>query len=194
MKAGRAKQANKVRVIAGQFRGRVVSFIDYDSLRPTPDRVRETLFNWLQFDIVDSKCLDLFSGSGVLAIEAASRGAQQVLAVEKAVPVVAEIERQLGLIGADVVTVTRQSVLDFLQVRGQEKYNIVFIDPPYDLPILNQVFEYLTRYDWLEKNAKIYFEANYELLEDDLPQQWKIIKAKKAGQVNYYLAQYFLDE
>lgn len=184
---------NKVRIIAGRCRGRVISFTNIDGLRPTPDRVRETLFNWLQADIAGANCLDLFAGSGVLGIEALSRGASQVLAIEYHVGSAGMIRTEGAKLGLDQLEVITGKVSDFVVKANNsrfERFNIVFIDPPYKDKVLPEVFHQLDENDWLAPGAKIYFEANYAIGQDELPISWNLYKTKKAGQVYYYLAEY----
>ncbi len=191
-KSNSKKGSNRVRIIGGKFRGRMIEFISHETLRPTPDRVRETLFNWLQPYIIGAHCLDLYTGSGVLAIESKSRGATQVLAVDKNSQTIKMLQKQIERLGLCDIDLKRQDVLNYLDAANSaslNKYDIVFIDPPYQDKVFDKIFARLESNEWLKPKAKIYFEANYQVSEEVLPSSWSMLKSKKAGQINYYLAE-----
>lgn len=186
----------ELRIIAGHWRGRKLRFLDGKELRPTPDRVRETLFNWLQTDLIGSRCLDLFAGSGVLGVEAASRGADNVLMVEQSIDTVTEIRENIELLKTDKIQVLCENVMNFLADEkstgdhlGGQLFDIVFMDPPYQSDLLETCCELLEQRQWLAKYAKIYIEYDIHLGLGKMPGSWQSLRNKKAGQVGYCLYQ-----
>jgi 16S rRNA (guanine966-N2)-methyltransferase len=178
----------RVRIIAGEYRGRRLSVASRADLRPTPDRVRETLFNWLGQWLEGLSCLDLFAGSGALGFEAASRGAARVVLVDNDPVVVKELERSRTLIRATQVEVVRADWQDYLGANGG-RFDIVFLDPPFRQNALAAVFERLPRR--LAPNARVYAEAAKPLE----PQPgWVELKRSRAGQVSYQLFQWRGDD
>lgn len=177
----------KVRIISGQWRRRQLRVPDIDGLRPTPDRVRETLFNWLTGSIEGSRCLDLYAGSGALGFEAASRGATKVLLVEKHAGAVANLRKQASELGADQIEVVHADVTRWLQ-GAATPFDIVFLDPPYGSADLGALCAQLQQHAWLAPGALVYLEtrASQEALE--LPAGWEFLRRQKAGQVMYHLA------
>ena len=185
-KAGSSAQG-RLRIIGGSWRSRVLPVPDAEGLRPTTDRVRETLFNWLQTDVPGSRCLDLFAGSGALGLEAASRGASEVVMVEKASAVYKTLQQNIKTLGASQVSVMNQDALRFLNQQsaaceGSLKFDIVFLDPPYQSALLEPVIELLP----LAAGTKVYLEARKG---DDItvPKNWLPLKDKLAGQIHYSL-------
>lgn len=178
--------SNKVRIIGGQWRGRNLSFPDVDGLRPTPVRVRETLFNWLQYDVIASRCLDLYAGSGALGMEAASRGAKQVVQVDNNAQVCRQLKSNTESIGANQVKIVQQEVLRYLAGDAQA-FNLVFLDPPFAQGLAVIAANWLEDKLWLARHAKIYIEAEHKLVLAGLPENWQLLKHKKAGEVSYYL-------
>ena len=172
---------NRVRVIGGAWRSRMITFPDHKDLRPTPDRVRETLFNWLGQDLSGRRCLDLFAGSGALGFEAASRGAQQVLMVERERSACAALEANRKTLGASQVQIVRADVLQFLR-SGPSVYDVVFLDPPFTAGVWDALFESLP--PWLATDACVYCESGATL---NAPAGWEIFKYGRAGQVHYQL-------
>jgi 16S rRNA (guanine966-N2)-methyltransferase len=184
MKSSQA--ANQVRIIAGTWRGRRLSFVPVPGLRPTPDRVRETLFNWLAPVIRGARCLDLYAGSGALGLEAASRGAAEVVLVDNDPQVAATLEAQRELLGAHQVRVVQAEVLQWLS-GSASPFDIVFIDPPFRRQLLPPCIQKLESRDWLSDHARIYIEAEQGPLPQ-LPGNWELLRSKTAGQVGYHLA------
>lgn len=184
MKANRAE--NQLRIIAGCWRGRKLSFTPVAGVRPTPDRVRETLFNWLNPVIRGARCLDLYAGSGALGIEAASRGASRVVLVDSDPQVVAGLREQLQRLGASRVEVVQSTVDGFLSAAA-EPFDIVFLDPPFRKGLLPSCISALECGGWLAADARVYIEAesNLELV---LPDSWELTRSKHAGLVGYHLA------
>ena len=183
MKANRPH--NQLRIIGGSWRGRKLPFAPLPGLRPTPDRVRETLFNWLAPVISGTRCLDLYSGSGALGLEAASRGAAEVVLVETAAQVITSLQRQVDLLAASQVQVVQADVQQWL--RGDSKpFDVVFLDPPFDRQLLSADMRLLEVNGWLAPDAFIYIEAEKEL-QLVLPENWVVYRSKQAGQVGYQL-------
>lgn len=177
----------EVRIIGGQWRGRKLRVPEVPGLRPTPDRVRETLFNWLMPVIQGAVCLDPFVGSGGLAFEALSRGAASMVMVDASPVVVKLLQEELLRFNAENATVYRANVPQQLKT-SEKPFDIVFLDPPYSENVLLPTCFYLEEHGFLAHDAYIYLEAREEIKEESLPPGWKIIKSKKAGQVMYHLA------
>jgi 16S rRNA (guanine966-N2)-methyltransferase len=182
------KTPNQVRIIAGKWRGRTLKVPEIMGLRPTPDRVRETLFNWLAPVIVDARCLDPFAGSGALGFEALSRGAAYVEMVDQSsqlIKLLQEERSQLGANNADIYCASAPAGLK----KTAQPFDIIFLDPPYDSDLLLITCQYLHEHHFLAKNAYIYLEARYIIKDNDLPSGWRLLKSQRAGQVYYHLAQ-----
>src|SRR3990167_3020369 len=177
-----------VRIIGGEWRGRKLKVPDALHLRPTPDRVRETVFNWLAPVLPGAYCLDAFAGSGVLGFEALSRGATYVVMVDDSPLVIEVLQEELILFKAT----TRAEIYRAkapLQLKQPEKsFDIVFLDPPYNDNLLKPSCFYLEEQNFLAPQAYIYLESRDLVDEKMLPTNWEIIKNKRAGQVRYYLA------
>lgn len=178
--------SGRLRIIAGHWRGRKLAFPDRQGLRPTPDRVRETLFNWLQADLPGSNCLDLFAGSGALGFEAASRGAGNVLMLDSDAATVAMLASNITTLTAEQVSVVQADAVCFLRGNSQ-RYDIVFLDPPYQSGLLGTCCDLLESRHWLANHAKIYLECDAHDELQDIPGNWQCLKSKKAGQVGYHL-------
>ena len=179
--------ANRVRIIGGKWRGRNVTFPDVAGLRPTPDRVRETLFNWLQNIIHGARCLDLYAGSGALGFEALSRGAAEVVFVDRDRAVTDALKRQVEQFAADGARVVQSDVESFL-VNTPRPFDVVFLDPPYGHGLLAPCCRLLEQHGWLAQDARIYLEAERTLQELPVPDNWELVRSKHAGQVGYHLA------
>ncbi|RYY73089.1 MAG: 16S rRNA (guanine(966)-N(2))-methyltransferase RsmD [Gammaproteobacteria bacterium] len=191
MKAERASpkadHQNQLRIIGGLWRGRKLSFPDVEGLRPTGDRIRETLFNWLAPEIQGARCLDLFAGSGALGIEALSRGASDSLMIERDPKAAAQLKLNLDMLKAMQGRVARDNALDVLKKGNQsEPYHIVFVDPPFQLDLWQEIIDLLESGNWLADDATIYIEsgrdANYHP-----PVNWQLHRDKNAGAVSYRL-------
>lgn len=185
----RLRSSNRLRIIGGAWRGRKLSFPDSLGLRPTPDRVRETLFNWLQPVIRGARCLDLFAGSGALGFEAISRGAAQVMMVEQDAQVIASLRGTVDMLGTTAVELVHAEALAFIrQARMLEAFDVVFLDPPFGHHLIEACVEPLTNNGWLANHALIYLETESTHDLPDLSAYWQVTHAKRAGQVAYYLA------
>ncbi|MEN8214404.1 MAG: 16S rRNA (guanine(966)-N(2))-methyltransferase RsmD [Pseudomonadota bacterium] len=180
---------NRVRLIGGRHGGRRLQFPAARGLRPTADRVRETLFNWLQQDIVAARCLDLFAGSGALGFEAASRGAEPVMMVERQRDVFRALQQNRALLQLeDAVQLVNADALTWLH-GTPEMYQLVFLDPPFNKPLLQPVIDQLERGGWLAPGALVYLEQDLHVEPPQLPDNWRIIRNKTAGQVRYQLVE-----
>jgi 16S rRNA (guanine966-N2)-methyltransferase len=176
---------NQLRIIAGTWRGRKLGFAPLAGVRPTPDRVRETLFNWLAPVVQGARCLDLYAGSGALGLEAASRGAAGVVLVDSDPLVARTLREQLRVLNAGQVRVVEADIGAFL--RGPAApYDVVFLDPPFREQRLPEAIRQLEAGGWLADPAWVYLEAEREL-EPPLPPNWELYRSKTAGQVGYHL-------
>lgn len=177
---------NKVRIIAGEWRSRQLAIVDAPGLRPTPARVRETLFNWLQYDIAGSRCLDLFAGSGVLGFEAASRGAGEVVLVEQNASALQQLKENAALLSAETVKCVQQDAFSYLS-SIPKAFDLVFLDPPFERNLAVQCCQILERGGWLTNHAKIYVEAEKKWSREGMPDNWRLLKSRQAGEVGYHL-------
>jgi 16S rRNA (guanine966-N2)-methyltransferase len=177
---------NKLRIIGGQWRSRTITFADAPGLRPTPGRVRETLFNWLQYDIAGRTCLDLYAGSGALGFEAASRGAKSVVQVESNPQACQSLKQNVAALSAHQVTPVQAEVQRFL-AGEPDCFDVVFIDPPFAKGMVVATCQTLENNGWLAPHAKIYVETERLLTLEGLPANWQQLKHKVAGEVAYHL-------
>lgn len=177
---------NKIRIIGGKWRGRKIDVLDLPNLRPTPDRVRETLFNWLQTKINGAHCLDAFAGTGALGFEALSRGAALVTFVDQSFAITQNLRKQAEVLQADNVEIYQGTSPESIK-SAEKKFDIVFLDPPFKENLLLPTCEYLEAENLLADNCYIYIEANQAIEQNNLPNNWEIIKNKKAGNVFYHL-------
>ena len=178
--------ANKLRIIGGQWRSRQLAFTETPELRPSPARVRETLFNWLQYDVPGSHCLDLYSGSGALGFEAASRGAQNVFLIEQDNLACRHLKTNVENLSASQVKVINSEVFRFL-AGNSEAFDLVFLDPPFAKGLAIQTCQWLEEKDWLAPNARVYLESELHLSLQEMPENWQLLREKKAGNVSYRL-------
>jgi len=178
-----------LRIIGGKWRGRKLRFPPSAAIRPTPDRVRETLFNWLGARTEGARCLDLFSGSGALGLEALSRGAAHVTFVESDARAASELRARLKEWQAEGAAVVRADALHYLQGTAQP-FGLVFLDPPFDSSLLAQAAALLVARHWLRPGALIYVECAARAALPPLPEEWQPLKAKRAGEVGYHLYAY----
>ncbi len=180
------KGEHALRIIGGVWRGRRLNIAEIPDLRPTPDRVRETLFNWLQPLIEGSVCLDLFAGSGALGFEAASRGAAQVVMVESNSFAARHLLRQAVLLQAAQISVARADALDWLQ--GCDRtFDIVFLDPPFGQGLLDKALRLLQQSRAVTAQTRVYMETESDLPAPELPPGWEYLRSKRAGRVRFHL-------
>ena len=175
---------NKVRVIGGKWRGRVISFSNSIALRPTPNRVRETVFNWLGQDMGGKVCLDLFAGSGAMGIEAASRGSEHVVMVESDRKVYSVLQSGLQKLETDQIELLMFDALKFIK-SDQRLFDVIFLDPPYQLGLLPKILELLPSH--LTKDGLIYLEAGDPFEPNE---NWSVWRRSQAGRVHYQLLKY----
>lgn len=178
---------NQLRIIGGTWRGRKLCFPDLAGLRPSPDRVRETLFNWLAPVIAGARCLDLFAGSGALGLEAASRGAAEVVMVERDRTAADVLREHAARLHAASVEIWEGDVLVYLQGPAVTM-DVVFVDPPFGSGLLEPAVQALQNRGWLAPGARVYLESRKRDVIA-LPDTWDLLRSKTAGQVAYNLAQ-----
>ena len=187
-----------LRIIGGEWRGRKIPFATVIGLRPTQDRVRETLFNWLSGPVAGARCLDLFAGTGALGLEALSRGAKHVTFVDLSNIATTSLKdnlKQLPLAVDQTTLVEQKSSFDWLKnyqateafAEQGGQYHVVFLDPPFALALVPDILKALLTGNCLAHGAMIYVEQAQPLAELDLPSPWKLHRSKKAGQVYYGL-------
>jgi len=182
------KQRNSIRIIAGQWRGRRLPVLDVDGLRPSTDRVRETLFNWLMHDVSGARCLDLFAGTGSLGLECLSRGAENALFIESDERVASRLQQNLqALNSVDRGEVIAQSAINLLRQPAKSQFELVFLDPPFDTDLLAQAMPLLTENDWLTDDALVYVEQASKKEPEPTPEGWRVYKEGKAGYCRYSL-------
>jgi 16S rRNA (guanine966-N2)-methyltransferase len=182
------KSRNRLRIIGGEWRSRVLQFADAPGLRPTPDRIRETLFNWLQLRIAGARCLDLFAGSGALGFEALSRGASHVTALELDNGAATAIETNARLLGTSALTLLRKDAVQWLgNGNPGQAFTIAFIDPPFASKLQSEICRLLDTNGWLAPGALVYVEAAEPLESLVLPAGWSLQRSKRAGDVHYGL-------
>ena len=182
-----ASYPGRLRIIGGQWRGRRLPVPEAPGLRPTPDRVRETLFNWLAPTLAGSTCLDLFSGTGALCLEALSRGAAHATLVEQAAPVVETLRRNIETLKAHNAEVRHADALEFLQ-GPVTPVDILFLDPPFASDLIGRCADLIEARGWVKPGGLIYIEAPRTLMPLPIPASWELFRSKAAGQVGYHLA------
>lgn len=184
----KSPSSGQVRIIGGRWRGRKLRFSSVPGLRPTPDRVRETLFNWLTPEIVGARCLDAFAGSGALGFEALSRGAHSVVMMDHSAQVIKDLRHNAEILNAtDQVQFYRATIPAAVMPAEISCFDIVFLDPPFYQNYLPICYQWLWANHYLAADALIYIEAESSLQPLPLPEKGAIIRQKKAGQVGYYL-------
>lgn len=188
----RSKDQGSIRVIGGKWRGRQIKVLPHIGVRPTPSRVRETVFNWLIGHLLDAQCLDLFAGSGALGFEALSRGAKKVIFVDVQVPIVKALnETAIRFAAKKDCEIILSDSLRYLRhpPTNQNPFDIIFLDPPFDTVLLSKSLELLQHSPLLGENTLLYIEAHKPLTTQMLPTGWKLLKEKVAGEVAYHLVQ-----
>jgi 16S rRNA (guanine(966)-N(2))-methyltransferase RsmD len=184
-----AKKQNSVKINAGVWRSRVIRFPDVLGLRPTPERVRQTVFNWLGQELTGQHCLDLFAGTGVMGFEALSRGATTATLLEIAKPAVQALHENKQLLQAQDAQIIAQDALHFLS-HNTQKFDVIFCDPPYNQGWLTKILPLLK--SAMNVDGKVYVEAEFALdsvqnVTPNFANDWQILKQKKAGNVFYHL-------
>ena len=182
-------QAGRLRIVAGNWRSRLLDIVDVEGLRPTSERIRETLFNWLTPGIHGARCLDLYAGTGALGLEALSRGAANAVFVEKSSAAVRQLKKNVELLEAGGATILNQDALDYLRSKPAETFDLVFLDPPFAADLLEETCRLLAKQQLLADGALVYLEQDRSRAEPDLPAGWQVQKNKTAGNVRYMLVQ-----
>lgn len=172
---------NQVRINAGVWRSRLIKFPDVEGLRPTPDRVRQTVFNWLGQDLTGKICLDLFAGTGAMGFEALSRNAKSVTMIEQSGTAFKALKQNQAVLNASEMLILQQDALIFLSLNKQ-LFDIIFCDPPYNKGWLDKLLPVLNQH--LAENGVVYAEAEFEIKSDET---WQVVKHNRAGNVYYHL-------
>ncbi|RUO23350.1 16S rRNA (guanine(966)-N(2))-methyltransferase RsmD [Aliidiomarina iranensis] len=184
----------QIRIIGGQWRGRKLAVVDQEGLRPTTDRIKETLFNWLQFELPEARVLDAFAGTGSLGLEALSRGASEVVFIEKAISASKQLDKNIKTLLGDIqnnsdskprAEVHNKDTLSHLeQIKGA--FDIVFLDPPFHQGLLEQCIGILAKESLVSFGSWVYIESE-QSLTFSTPKNWQLYREKKAGQVSFRL-------
>ena len=184
---GRVPQRFVLRIIGGEWRGRKIHFPPVAAIRPTPDRVRETVFNWLQTALAGRRCLDLYAGSGALGLEALSRGAREVVFVDREPAVARHLFATLQMLDCDRGRVVRSDARRFLE-GSAEPFDLIFLDPPFGESVLAEVCRQIAAGGWLAPGGFVYLESPASAGPPELPDGWTLLKSRRAGEVGYHLA------
>jgi len=185
---GTQKSRGRLRIVAGIWRSRVLEIADVEGLRPTSERIRETLFNWLTPRMAGARCLDLFAGTGALGLEALSRGAAAAVFVENSKVAIATLRRNLASLDASGAVIHAGSATEYIDAAGAESFDIVFLDPPFADDNLAELCRLIDESELVTTNANVYLEQDRARPEPDLPDGWTVLKSKVAGNVRYTLA------
>ena len=180
-KSNKSVTTNQVRINGGIWRSRILKFPDVEGLRPTPDRVRQAVFNWLRQDLTGKTCLDLFAGTGAFGFEALSRNAKSVTMVENSALAFKSLKQNQDLLKAQNCQILSIDVLQFL-VTDTQQFDVIFCDPPYNKAWLDKLLPILNQH--LSENGVVYAEAEFEIKPSE---SWQVVKQNKAGNVYYHL-------
>jgi 16S rRNA (guanine966-N2)-methyltransferase len=186
-KSGNQSQRGRLRIVAGIWRSRLLEIADVPGLRPTAERVRETVFNWLTPHLAGARCLDLFAGTGALGLEALSRGAAEALFVEASPVAVRMLRRNIATLEAKKASVRATDARKYLLNAGADQFDIIFLDPPFADELLGDLCKILGESSILAANALVYIEEDKAKPEAVLPADWQILKTKSAGNVRFSL-------
>ena len=181
-------KSGRLRIVAGNWRSRLLDIAEVEGLRPTSERIRETLFNWLAPTLHGSRCLDLYAGTGALGLEALSRGAAEAVFVERSPVAARQLQKNIDLLDARGASVVTQGALDYLQREASGPFDLVFLDPPFADDLLEETCRLLAARGLLAAGARVYLEQDRAKPEPRLPDNWTIKKNKTAGNVRYLLA------
>lgn len=182
------KAGSRLRIIGGKWRSRMLPIADAEGLRPTTDRVRETLFNWLQPSIYGAKVLDVFAGSGALGFESLSREAESAVLIEKNKQAARNLNDNAKTLGASNAQVVQTDALTWLQTCDQT-FSLIFLDPPFNKGLLPNCIELIDENNLIENNGWVYIESESELSDLPIPKHWNLHREKKAGMVMLRLFQ-----
>jgi 16S rRNA (guanine966-N2)-methyltransferase len=187
-KAGIKSKPGRLRIVAGKWRSRLLEIADVPGLRPTSERIRETLFNWLAPTLDGARCLDLFAGTGALGIEALSRGAAETVFVEKSRLAAQTLRDSIATLGVCRAVVHNGDAFQFLSGTEHGSFDVVFLDPPFAAGVLEELCRLLDETSILANNAQVYIEEDRARPTVKLPHGWRVVKSKNAGNVRYSLA------
>lgn len=179
----------RLRIVAGKWRSRLLDIADVPGLRPTSERVRETLFNWLAPSIQGARCLDLFAGTGALGFEALSRGATSVVFVENSRRAARAIEKSAQMLGAKEAVVHHGDAAEYVRKARPAAFDIIFLDPPFADDRLEGMCGLIDERGLLAPGGRIYLEQDRAKPETPLPDGWQVRKNKTAGNVRYMLVE-----
>jgi len=180
-------KGGRLRIVAGNWRSRLLDIVDVEGLRPTSERIRETVFNWLTPDIHGARCLDLFAGTGALGLEALSRGAGITVFVERSPVAASQIQKNIDVLDAEGATVLQLDALDYLRGTSGQAFDLVFLDPPFAADLLEETCRLLAEQRLLSDGAHVYLEQDKSSPVPELPEGWIVKKNKTAGMVRYML-------
>ena len=178
----------RLRIVAGKWRSRLLDIADVPGLRPTSERIRETVFNWLAPVIEGARCLDLFAGTGALGLEALSRGAAEVVFVERSREAASALSKNIAALDADAAVLVQGDALDYLARNDTGRFDIVFLDPPFAADMLNDLCRLLDQAGLVAGGGQVYIEDDRAHEEVVLPPGWEFCKIRTAGNVQYSLA------
>ena len=187
--ANKKHRPGRLRIVAGKWRSRLLDIAELPGLRPTSERIRETLFNWLAPSIEGARCLDLFAGTGALGFEALSRGATQVVFVENSRRAAIAIEKSAQMLDATGATIHCADATDYVRNAAPESFDIVFLDPPFADGRLETLCRLIDDCGILAAGSKVYLEQDREKPETPLPESWRTLKNRTAGNVRYMLVE-----
>ena len=182
-------QPGRLRIVAGKWRSRLLDIADVPGLRPTSQRIRETVFNWLAPRLRGARCLDLFAGTGALGLEALSRGARSIVFVEQSRRAAAMLRDNIATLDATSASVRHMDGIDYVRNAHDGPFDIVFLDPPFDANMLSDVCRLLAEKELLAEEGRVYLEQERSQAEPELPERWQVLKNKTAGNVRYMLVQ-----
>jgi 16S rRNA (guanine966-N2)-methyltransferase len=187
--ASKKPRPGRLRIVAGKWRSRLLDIADVPGLRPTSERIRETLFNWLAPSIQGARCLDLFAGTGVLGFEALSRGATSVVFVDTSRRAIKAIEKSTKILDATGAVVHQCDAEDYVRSAAPSSFDIVFLDPPFADDRLEDTCRLIDDRGLLAPGGRIYLEQDRARPATLLPDRWRILRDKTAGNVRYLLAE-----
>ena len=185
--ADKKPRSGRLRIVAGNWRSRLLEIENAPGLRPTSERIRETLFNWLAPQLADARCLDLFAGSGALGLEALSRGAASCVFVENSARVVTALRKNIATLDAGGADVHETGAIEYLNAIDNVDFDIVFLDPPFATDMHADLCRLLVERSLLAEGARIYIEEGRSTPATVLPEGWRILRTKNAGNVRYSL-------
>ncbi len=180
-------QPGRLRIVAGNWRSRLLEIAEVPGLRPTSARIRETVFNWLAPRIAGARCLDLFAGTGALGLEALSRGAADCVFVEKSAKAAQTLRANIATLQAENAVILELSAANFLQQGRSTPFDIVYLDPPFAADMLPDLCRLIEESSILADHARIYIEEDRSQPELELPESWQLLKTKNSGNVRYSL-------